>query len=51
LPPSAASVKAVEQSAARGVDLPLQARLVTEDLPPSSDGPTKAERKAQEQRS
>jgi len=51
LPPSGASVKAADNLRRVVWDLLLLACLVSGDQSPSSDGPTKAERKAQEQRS
>jgi hypothetical protein len=49
--PSGRSVKAADNLRRVAWDVLLQARLVSGDLPQSSDEPTKAKRKAQEQRS
>jgi hypothetical protein len=44
LPPSTASVKAADNLRRAVWGLQLQARVVSGDLPPSPDEPTKAER-------
>jgi hypothetical protein len=48
LPPSVSSLNAADNLRRVVWDLLLQARLMSGDLPPSLDGATKAERKAQE---
>ena len=48
LPPSVSSLNAADNLRRVVWDLLLQARLMSGDLPPSLDGATKAECKAQE---